>query len=84
MVDIDLRAPDCKKMKSAAAFHLRALERSRNFVALVDMAKSGRTAGALFYLARTPSIWGLAGRFGSDALMKRVRGLLVEGRISHD
>ena len=55
--------------------YARSLERARAFVRLVDAAKGHRWAEAAEILRR-PEMWSLIGRFGFEAIAKRVDRLL--------
>lgn len=57
-----------------AAFtrYIAGLERTRSFLALTEQAKSGDVLRAASTAGRSPRIWPLIVRFGSEAVAKRV------------
>jgi succinoglycan biosynthesis protein ExoO len=61
----------------AARLYVRSFERARRFVGAVELAKQRRIPAALYAMARTPSIWPLALRFGWAALLKRLKARLA-------
>lgn len=61
------------RFKAAAASYGRALTRSRDFVRTVTKLQNGDWAGGLSLAVTHPRTWPLVLRFGSQALLNRIR-----------
>ncbi len=69
---LKVHAQGCARTRMAAQRYEHALQRSGEFVDIVELLKQRDISGGLLKAASTPRVWPLLARFGWDALRKRI------------
>ena len=79
----DAEQAGCARAYEAAVDYGRTLDRTTDFVRAVSLAKEGKWGEGIAWIAAHPRALPLVIRYGSQAVLNRLKAAMPLGRSSH-